>query len=145
MLVFALQHIGFIPIGISKIARCWICHRDIYLASTVLHRTFQLSATIEHMLRLLTSPRISIEYSLQTKAKREHPFHIRHLRGIEVGNIEFRQTRAIIEHRVHIRHLRGIEVGDIQRRQTRTTIEHSTHIRHRRGVEVFKSFDSGEF
>ena len=54
LLVFALQHIGFnLPIRISEIARCWICHRDIQLASIILHNSLQLSAVIEHVLRIM--------------------------------------------------------------------------------------------
>ena len=121
MLVFVLQHIGFwiFSIGISEITRCWICHRDIQLTSIVLHRTFQLSAAIEHASRIFASPRIGIEYCLQTRAISKHLVHVSYRGGIEVGNVEFRQTRAIREH--------------------------PAHIRHRGGVEVFKPFNSGKF
>ena len=139
LLVFALQHIGFnLPIRISEIARCWICHRDIQLASIILHNSLQLSAVIEHVLRIITSPCIGVEYGLQTRATREHFSHIRHRRGIEIRNIEFCQSRAIIEHSAHIRHRRGIEIRNIEFFQTIAIIEHLTHIRHLRGVEVGK-------
>ena len=101
---------------LGEISRCGIRHRDIQLTSIVLHRTFQLSAAIEHALRIFASPRIGIEYCLQTRAIVKHPAHIRHLRDVEVGNVEFRQTRATREHLVHTRHRRGIEVGKVQRR-----------------------------
>ena len=119
-----------------EIARCGIRHPDIQLSSIVLHRTFQLSATFEHILRLLTSPSIGIEYCLQTRATREHPFHICHLRGVEIGKIQRGQTRATREHPAHRCHLRGIEIGNIERRQTRATREHLAHKIHRRGIEV---------
>ena len=136
--IFALQHIGFLPIGIREITRCWICHRGIYLAFVIFHSTFQLSAIFKHILRLLTSPCIGIEYCLQIRAIFEHPAHIHHCRGIEVGKIQRRQTRAIAKHPAHIPHRRGIEVRNIEFFQTRATIEHFAHIRHCRGVEVGK-------
>ena len=137
MLVFALQHIGFeLPIGIREIARCWIRHFCIHLVVIILHCTYQLSAAKEHVYRIIASPCIGVEYCLQTRAISKHPAHIRHLRGVEVRNIEFFQTRATIEHLVHIRHRRGVEVGNVECRQTRATREHRTHMFHRRGIEV---------
>ena len=86
MFIFALLYIGFFPIGICEIARCWIGHRDLILASeiVILHRTSQLSAIFKHTLRLLTSPCLGVEYSLQTRTTREHIAHIRHYRGVEI-------------------------------------------------------------
>ena len=119
-----------------EISRCGVRHRDIYLTFIIHHRTFQLSATFKHILRLLTSPRIGVEYCLQTRATIEHSNHIRHRRGVEIREIQKRQTRATKEHPFHIRHRRGVKVGNVEFRQTRTTIEHPFHIRHRRGVEL---------
>ena len=119
-----------------EISRCGIRHRDIQLASIVLHRTFQLSATFEHIIRFLTSPYIGVEYCLQTRATKEHLAHIRHCRGVEVGNVERGQTRATREHSPHRHHRGGIEVGNIKRRQTRAIREHIVHSGHRRGIEI---------
>lgn len=123
---------------LGEISRCGIRHRDIYLAFVILHRTFQLSATFKHILRLLTSPRIGVEYSLQTRATIEHSNHIRHRRGVEIREIQKRQTRAIKEHLAHILHRRGVEVGNVEFRQTRTTTEHRAHRCHLRGIEIGK-------
>ena len=97
-----------------EISRCGVRHRDIYLTFIIHHRTFQLSATFKHILRLLTSPRIGVEYCLQTRATIEHSNHIRHRRGVEIREIQKRQTRATKEHPFHIRHRRGVELRDVE-------------------------------
>ena len=143
MFIFAQLHIGF-RIRISKITCFEISHRDIYLASVIFHSTIQLSATFEHILRLLTSPYIGIDYCLQTRTIVKHLIHIRHLRGVEIRNIEFFQTRATREHLTHICYRGGVELKDVEIRQTRTTLKHPCHIRYCRGVEVLKAYDYGE-
>ena len=74
---------------LREISRCGVRHRGIHLAFVILHRASQLSATREHVLRVIASPCIGVEYSLQTRATQEHISHICHRRGVEVGEVEF--------------------------------------------------------
>ena len=43
---------------------------------------------------------------------------------------------AFIEHEVHVRHVGGIETGQIQTGKTGATLEHTLHGSHLGGVEV---------
>lgn len=107
---------------LREISRCRVRHRFVHLTFVILYRTFQLCATFKHVFRPIRSPCTGAENCLQTRATIEHIAHIYHLRGIEVGNVEFFQTRATLEHPTHICHLRGVEVGEIQRRQTQNAL-----------------------
>ena len=109
---------------LREISRCGIRHRGVHLAFVVFHRTFQLCAAFKHVLRLLTSPCLGVDYCLQTRAISKHLVHIRHRGGLEIRNIEFLQIPTILKHPAHICYCRGVEIGNVERGQTRTTREH---------------------
>ena len=80
----------------------------------------------------------------ESVAARKHTFHIRHLRCVEVGEVERFERGAVSEHIVHICHILGVEVCEIERFERPAVTEHIAHIRHVLGVKILNAFYCGQ-
>ena len=54
----------------------------------------------------------------------KHTIHIRHLRGIKIGEIKSSEVTHMFKHTLHICHLRSIEIGKIKGSKIRHPVKH---------------------
>ena len=83
---------------LGEISRFGIRHRHIRLTFIVSHCTLEGCAVFEHIIGIFAVPCLVANDTGEFGAPIEHSAHIRHLRDVEVREVERFQARATIEH-----------------------------------------------